>query len=119
MKKYTKEQIKAIELLLTDIDELENKPRRLFYALEQLALAFEKDDSVPSLREAQDLMYKHITEGEHYAELFYSLRDFAIEEWKHQIKNSPEDLSASERRIRGAEDFIKTHIKRLAEKRFY
>jgi len=119
MKKYTKNQIKAIESLLTDLDELENKPRRLFHALEEFAFAFEKDECVPSIREAQDLMYHHINEGAYYSELFTSLRDYTIEVWDWQIKNSPDDLSSSEERIQGAKNFIKKHISNLTERRFF
>ena len=118
-RKYTKGQREAIKTLLLDLDELENKPRRLFHALEVLALAFDKMDAVPSIREAQDLMYKHINEGEHYNELFCSLRDFKIEEWKWQIQNSPDDHTFTERTIAGAELFIKRHIRRLTDRRFY
>ena len=119
MKNYTKEQKKAIKGLLLDLDELENKPRRLFYALAEIASAFNKQDCLPSLREAQDLMYSHINEGEHYNELFRSLRKYKIEEWKWQIEKSPEDISNSETRIEGAKDFINRHIKELTQRRFY
>lgn len=40
MKKYTKEQNEAIEYLVKDIDELNNKPRRLFSSLRKIANAF-------------------------------------------------------------------------------
>ena len=119
MKKLNKEQTKSLNNFLLDLDELENKPRRLFYALEQFAFAFGKNEAVPSIREAQDLVYKHINEGEQYEELFNSLRQFIIEEWEWQIKNSPDDISISEERIRGAESFVKKHINRLTERRFY
>src|SRR4030042_1968894 len=113
-KEFTEEQIKAIDNLLLDLDELENKPRRLFYALEQLAFAFDKKDSVPSIREAQDLMYKHINEGDQYAELFRSLREYKIDEWKWQIQNDPEGgVGRLEQAICAAENFIKKHIQRL------
>jgi len=118
MKKFTKKQREAIENLITDIDELENKPRKLYYALEELAFAFGKDEAVPSIREAQDLMYRHITEGLHYSELFDSLREFIIEEWGWQVKNSPDNINNSETRIRGAEEFVKKHIQRLTKRRF-
>ena len=118
MKKLNKQQAEALETLLTDLDELENKPRRLFYALEKFAFAFKKEDVVPSIREAEDLMYQHINEGEQYAELFSSLREFIIDEWAWQIKNSPDDLESTEERIKGARRFIKKHIQRLSDKRF-
>lgn len=118
-KKFTKEQLAAIKSLLIDLDELENKPRRLFHALEEVAIAFGKTECIPSLREAQDLVYSHINEGEQYEELFRSLRLFKIEEWRWQIKNSPEDVDSSEKKISGAELFLKKHISRLTERRFF
>ena len=117
-KQFNKEQIKAIKSLCLDLDELENKPRRLYYALEEFAFAFDKENAIPSIREAQDLMYRHLNEGDHYNELFISLREFIIKEWDWQIKNSPDDLSNSEIRIHGAEEFVKEHIRRLTEHRF-
>jgi len=110
-----KEQKKAVEDLVLDLDELENKPNRLFYALEEFAFAFNKDNAVPSIREAQDMYYKHYNEGEMYGELYGSLRRFKIEEWDRQIRRNPEDLSETQDRIYGAEDFIKTHIRNLTE----
>ena len=74
MKEITTEQIEAIEVLLSDLNELENKPRRLFYALENIAIAFDKKDAIPSLREAQGMTTKHIHEGDYYQQLFRSLR---------------------------------------------
>lgn len=118
MKKFTTKQLKAIECLILHLDELENKPRRLFYALEEFALAFEKKDAIPSIREAQDLMYRHISEGSHYSELFNSLREYIIEEWEQQIKHSPEDIESTNASIRSAERFVKKHISRLVDKRF-
>lgn len=40
MKKLTAKQLKAIEYLVLDLDELDNKPRRLFKALRDVAEAF-------------------------------------------------------------------------------
>jgi len=40
MKKITSEQQKAIEGLVCMLDELSNKPRRLFTELSQVAIAF-------------------------------------------------------------------------------
>jgi hypothetical protein len=115
---FNKKQIEAIKSLLLDLDELENKPRRLFYALEEFAFAFDKLDAIPSIREAQDLIYSHINEGEHYSELFQSLREFKIEEWEGQIRNNPDDINTTQTIIRGAEYFIKKHIERLTKRRF-
>ena len=121
MKKYNKKEQEAIELLLVDLNELDNKPRRLFYALEQFALSFDKKYAIPSLREAQDLVCRHINEGDTYSQLFTSLRKFIKEEWEWQIKHADtkEGINCSQDRIKGAEEFIKLHIKELTERRFY
>jgi predicted component of type VI protein secretion system len=74
--KLTKEQQYAIEGLLVMLDELEDKPRRLYRALEDLALAFNKTGAIPSIREAQDFMYEHLSQGNIYSCLFSSLREF-------------------------------------------
>jgi len=117
MKKLTKQQLKAVKDLVYDLDELDNKPRRLFYTLEKLAFAFDKDKAVPAIREAQDLMYSHIREGQHYEELFNSLRAYKIKEWEWQIKSSSE-IGDSEMKIYAVERFIRGHISNLAERRF-
>ena len=77
--KYTKKQKDAIDSLLCYLDELEDKPRRLFWALQELAIAFDKKEAIPSLREAQEQFYKYLTEGEKYDLLFDSLREFKIQ----------------------------------------
>jgi len=117
-KQYTVEQVKAIDGLLLMLDELENKPRRLFYELENLATVFEKTEAIPSLREAQDLMYSHINEGAQFSELFTSLRQYTMDEWRNQIRHSPDDKKGSSVRIEGAEEYVKKHITRLTERRF-
>ena len=118
MKELTTEQKEAIEGLLSDLNELENKPQRLFYALENIAIQFNNKDAIPSLREAQDMMTKHIHEGDYYQQLFRSLRDYTIDEWTWQVKNSPKDISDTESRIKGAEEFVKFFIRELTVRRF-
>jgi hypothetical protein len=118
-KEFTKEQLKAIDSLLTDLDELSNKPRRLYHALEELAMAFDIKGSIPGIRVAQDTYYAFMSEGEQYNELFRSLREYKIEEWEHQVNSElGESIERSENRINGAECFIKTHVQRLTERRF-
>jgi hypothetical protein len=67
--KFTKEQLDAIHSIKVNIDELSNKPRRLFYALEQFAYAFWQDTKeeqkqlgfiVSKIREAQEYYYHDI-----------------------------------------------------------
>jgi hypothetical protein len=117
MTKLTKAQLKAVSALLADIDELENKPRRLYHALEQFALAFGANHAVPGIRVAQDSIYAHINEGESYQMLFSSLREFKIEEWKRAAGDPTKD-GETEDRIQGASDFVGLHIKRMADSRF-
>ena len=115
-KKYNGKQEEAIKKLLINLDELDNKPRRLYEALENLAVAFGKIDSIPSIREAQDVMYTRINRGDQYVDLFNSLREFTIDEWRRQVEDPGLcDVSASEERISGARDFVKKHISMLNE----
>jgi len=117
---YSKEQKEAVESLIFNLDELDCKPRRLYYALEKLAFAFDIEHAIPSIREAQDVIYNHINEGDTYEELFTSLREYKIEEWKYQVQNRPDDgVGRSSDNIRAAENFLKKHINRLTERRFY
>lgn len=119
-KKYTKKQQMAIESLLLNLDELCNKPRRLFYALEKLAVAFHIEDAIPSIREAQDSYYNYISEETVFSNLFSSLRKYKIDEWKWQIKNAPEDgVGRCEENIRAVERFIKTHIQELTDTKLH
>ena len=70
MKEFNKKQIEAIEYLKNDLNELSNKPRRLFSSLERFADAFveretpeEKEnynDVVSEICEFQEIYYKNI-----------------------------------------------------------
>lgn len=113
--KLTKKQLKAVEGLCTDLNELENKPRRLYYALEEFAFAFDEEDAIPSIRDAQDSMYEYFNQGDWYKELFDSLREFKVKKWRNQTKNFPDNLETTQDEICGAEDFIKEYIRRLNE----
>jgi len=97
MKKLTKQQLKALNNLHYELDELDNKPRKLYYALEKFASAFGKDD---------------------YKKLFISLKDFTIKVKKWQIKNSPDELNNPEIEIQRVRDFIKEHIYYLSKYKF-
>lgn len=118
-KKYTKEEREAIESLLLNLDELENKPRRLFYSLEKLAFAFGETHAVPSIREAQDSYYDHLGERDKFSDLYSSLRQFKIDEWSWQIQNEPENgVGRCQENITAVERFIKTHINLITKVRF-
>jgi len=117
--KYTKKQKEAIESLILNLDELENKPRRLFYALEKLAFAFKVEHAVPSIREAQDSYYSHLNHGEVFSDLTSSLRHFKIDEWRWQVQNAPEDgVERCQENITAVERFIKTHAGLLTDRRY-
>lgn len=109
--KYTNKQKRAIENLLSNLDELENKPRRLYGALEEFAEAFDKKEAIPSILDAQDTFYSSLSKGESYDELFTSLREFRIEEWR----SLDDDPSRTRNRIDGANAFIRYHIGRINE----
>lgn len=116
--KLNKKQQQALKDLLIDLDELTNKPRRLFFALEKFAIAFDKTDAIPSIREAQAVFYDYLDEGQHYAELFNSLREFRLEEWGKQIKYGTEEGVTSDKLL-VVESYIKKHISRLANIKLY
>jgi hypothetical protein len=66
-KKYTKKQQEAIKSLCLNIDELDNKPRRLFKALREFTEAFQEDHSdertievLDSIDEIEHMYYHHI-----------------------------------------------------------
>lgn len=102
--KLTKKQEKALKSLLLDLDELENKPRRLFHALEEFAFAFEKEDCVPSIREAQDKYYDFWDKGEFLKDIVHTLKKFKIKTWRHQIDNNG-SLENAQQRINGAFEY--------------
>jgi hypothetical protein len=62
-RKFTKEQLEAIEKLEYDIDELDNKPCRLFSSLRNFADSFAdgdeetRDCSIESINELENLSY--------------------------------------------------------------
>ncbi len=63
-RKFTKAQLKAVSAVENDLDELSNKPYRLFHSLEKMAIAFLSEDEehlkqvLADLLEAQDSYYK-------------------------------------------------------------
>ena len=116
--KLTSKQLKVVKSLIVDIDELSNKPRRLFYALEEFAIAFDVRHAIPSLRTAQDDVYSNLNYGDEYANLFTSLRKFKESEWKWEIENSPDDKASQEKVENGicaVERFIKLHINSICQ----
>lgn len=69
MKKLTPKQLKAVHSVVVMLDELENKPRRLYSSLRELAEAFDVSEAIPSLKVAEDDMYRTINEGDTYSDL--------------------------------------------------
>lgn len=113
-KQFTKKQEDAINLLITDLDELENKPRRLYDALEKFAIAFDREDSVPGLRYAQDIFYSEINKGETFTNLYRVFRKYKIDIWRWQIKNDYE-IGDAQTRITGAQEFMDLFIREETE----
>lgn len=108
--KLTKKQEQAIKSLLSDLDELSNKPRRLFYALEEVAQAFERKETIPSIRVAQDSYYNYKTKGEIFTDLYRALHKFKIETWEWQI-TSEHSVGEAELIIDSAKDFADVFIR--------
>lgn len=124
-KQFTKKQVEAINKLVSYLDELENKPRRLYSALIDFAEEFRVHDAIPSLKEAQNHMYIHLSQGEQYSELFSTLTKYRYEQYRYEANIlKTEELSKKDyerlqdtvyHSIRGAEEFVKLHIKELAD----
>ena len=93
MSKYNKEQEQAIDSLVHNLDELNNKPRRLFHDLESLYRAFYKEgdeserldacEIIYDIRNAKDMYY-------FYANRFSNLQSLleTVEKLKREIGSS-------------------------------
>lgn len=99
-KKYTKKQLEAVDSLVTMIDELDNKPRRLYSSLREVASAFienkdHRDEVRDSLDEAEELYYRNRRVPEYASDIFRSrdkvLRTMRSRENKRDI---PDERSA-------------------------
>ena len=80
MKKYTKAQKNAIESLVIMIDELDNKPRRLFESLHEIANAFIEDETHKaeinsSIHEWESNYYRVKNRGQLAQDIFESLAE--------------------------------------------
>lgn len=64
MKKLTRKQLKAVESLKYNLDELRNKPRRLFNSLRDFASAFCEDEELRMI-----LADIHLWEDSYYANI--------------------------------------------------
>ena len=111
MKKYTKEQIKAIDNLIVVLDELENKPRRLFFALEEVAGEFGREESVPSIRDAQNSYYGYLTQAEALVECLEVFSKYKIKQWG----GCADDIGRAENNISVVREFIAMYIQRLTD----
>jgi len=64
MKKFNKKQLEAIDTLKWNIDELDNKPKRLFNALREFAIAFLDIKKEDEQKETLESTIKKINEFE-------------------------------------------------------
>jgi len=64
MKKFTKKQKEALEYLILDLDELSNKPRRLFSSFIRFTEAFIEEDSqaeiIADINQWEEMYYKNV-----------------------------------------------------------
>lgn len=104
-KPLTKAQMKALDGLLLNLDEMDNKPRRLFHALEDLALAFDLKHAVPSIRAAQDIYYETWSKGDLLRRIPSALHSYKIKTWERQIESEWQTIEQAEDRIDGAKEF--------------
>ena len=73
--KLNKKQKEALEDLILNLDELDNKPRRLFSALIDFTKVFveDSDDIIDRLDDAQLSYYSYWTQPDLLAELLYEI----------------------------------------------
>lgn len=92
-KKYSKEQVNAIEKLICNLDELDNKPRRLYSALRKFATAFisskTKEDKegfasvINRIDQAEDTWYEQWNFENEFSGILRSIR-----KQKNDLKSS-------------------------------
>jgi|GEM_PF-5580410 len=125
MKKFNKKEIEAIEGLICMLDELDNKPRRLYEALIKFAFVFYKDrDNLPTivrnLERAKDEWYINHQLSQLCYDIPHTCKqqiDESIEKYyKSSIKHSEEYDKAFEDGVNtGAKSLAKELLEKLIE----
>lgn len=117
-----KKQQKAIKDLKNDLDELDNKPRRLFQSLRNFALAFKKNNErdneiIDSINEFEEHYYNFIR----HPELLKELLQLSLET-KRELTGEKNFREFCSYRKNGEKDFedysdgVKQAIKELSKK---
>jgi hypothetical protein len=88
--KFNKKQIRAIENLIYDLDELDNKPRRLYGALRDLAKVTIED------KEQLIEILSSLDEAERYQYFFMNLPDIAEDIFEQKMRTERELLHRKE-----------------------
>ena len=115
MKKYNKQQKEALESVIYDIDELSNKPRRLFSSLRGIAESFITDDDEEELLKET---IQRIDEFEKYYYLFINLPEIAEDIFSKKMETERELYKADNEGDdydynRGLEDGTKLYAKKM------
>lgn len=83
MKKLTRKQLQAVEYLAYDMDELSNKPRRLFSSLKEFSNQFVEEEQLPDV-------IKRINEFERFYYLFINMPDIARDVFSERMATDRE-----------------------------
>jgi len=118
--KLNKKQIEAVKALRCDLDELSNKPRRLFSSFYKFIDAFianktsdEKEhykEIIADFNEWEDMFYQNIRHYQILEDCGRAARDVK----KELLSNTPDDWN--EDRYWGFEDGVKEATKKMAIK---
>ena len=117
--KFTKKQLTAIDNLVYNIDELDNKPRRLFDALQEVAESFITEEDK---KETLKGIIKRINEFERFYYMFINLPEIAKDIMECRMETDRELIEGTEKEANfdyGIEQATKLYsqkmLKRLAE----
>jgi len=124
MKKYTKKQIEAISYLVSDLDELDNKPRRLFESLrkvvEEFIIADKKDkegkeyklEILDSIDEFERIYYRFLNVPDLMRDVGQSSKD-TIRELTSRKEIAYMDDDSQSSYCRGVEEACQEMVKNL------
>lgn len=119
MKKFTKKQREAVEYLALDMDELSNKPRRLFSSFRRFIEAFIEGDRQPEIiadmNQWEEYYYASINDCSVLQELGNACRRTKRDMREDYIKYHKDDMENFNSYMYTVDETVKSVAKKLAE----
>ena len=119
MKKLTKKQEKALEYLIMDLDELSNKPRRLFSSFGKFVKAFIEKDEQPrilaDINEWEDFYYTSIISSSVLEEIGRACRSTKREMREEYAKYHKDDMDGLNSHMYTVSEATKSIAKKLTD----